>query len=295
MKNKIFLFLLFSGILQLNAQNDDLKTNIENILKTKKARVGVAITVKNETVIINNDFHYPMQSVFKFPIALAVLSQADRGKFSLDQKIIITKKDLLPETWSPIRDKYPDGTTLTLSEIIEYTVSQSDNNGCDILLRLIGGSDSAESFLKRNHFENISIKANEEEMHRDWDTQYRNWTTPAAMNDILRAAYYNADHLLSVNSHEFIWRVMTETTTGPKRLKGQLPENTIVAHKTGSSGSKDGFSPATNDVGVIILPDQQVIFISVLVADSKETPETNEKIISDIAKLAWDYWNAINN
>ena len=31
---------------------------------------------------------------------------------------------------------------------------------------------------------------------------------------------------------------MIETSTGKNRIKGQLPEGTIVAHKTGSSGYK---------------------------------------------------------
>ncbi len=83
----------------------------------------------------------PMLSVFKFHIALAVLNQVDKGNLTLDQKILIKKSDLLENTWSPLREKYPDGNVeLPLSEIITYTVAQSDNNGCDILLRLIGGT-----------------------------------------------------------------------------------------------------------------------------------------------------------
>ncbi|MGG7266457.1 serine hydrolase, partial [Klebsiella pneumoniae] len=72
--------------------------------------------------------------------------------------------------------------------------------------------------------------------------------------------------------------------------KRQLPKNTIVAHKTGTSGINNGIAAATNDVGVITLPNGQLIFISVFVAESKETSEINEKIISDIAKITWNYY-----
>ena len=101
-----------------------------------------------------------MQSVFKFHIALAVLSQIDQGNFSLNQKIKIEKKDLTPNLYSPIRDKYPNGTILPISKILEYTVSQSDNVGCDLLLKLIGGPQVVEEYFIKNNIKDVSIKIN---------------------------------------------------------------------------------------------------------------------------------------
>ncbi|MED5146138.1 VEB family extended-spectrum class A beta-lactamase [Pseudomonas aeruginosa] len=286
----LVLLSLFFTVVYSNAQTDNLTLKIENVLKAKNARIGVAIFNSNEkdTLKINNDFHFPMQSVMKFPIALAVLSEIDKGNLSFEQKIEITPQDLLPKTWSPIKEEFPNGTTLTIEQILNYTVSESDNIGCDILLKLIGGTDSVQKFLNANHFTDISIKANEEQMHKDWNTQYQNWATPTAMNKLLIDTYKN--QLLSKKSYDFIWKIMRETTTGSNRLKGQLPKNTIVAHKTGTSGINNGIAAATNDVGVITLPNGQLIFISVFVAESKETSEINEKIISDIAKITWNYY-----
>ncbi|MDT3406356.1 UNVERIFIED_CONTAM: beta-lactamase class A [Pseudacidovorax intermedius] len=103
---------------------DNLKERIQQIISSKNAEVGVAIKSQDgrDTLSINGDRHFPLQSVFKFHIALAVLSQVDQGKFSLNQKIKIGKKDLLPDLYSPIRDQYPNGVTLPLSKILEYTV-----------------------------------------------------------------------------------------------------------------------------------------------------------------------------
>ncbi|MGL5914095.1 MAG: serine hydrolase, partial [Bacteroidales bacterium] len=87
-------------------------------------------------------------------------------------------------------------------------------------------------------------------------------------------------------------RILEETATGTNRLKGELPKGTIVAHKTGTSGvEKDNIATATNDVGIIILPNGEPVFISVLVSNSKEENQTNEKIISAIAKAVWDYYS----
>ena len=274
---------------------DTLRKNIQKIISAKNAIVGVSLIGNNglDTLSINGDSHFPMQSVFKFHIALTVLSQIDKGKLALDQKIKIDKKDLLPNLYSPIRDDYPNGTTLTISKILEYTVSKSDNVGCEILVRLIGGAKVVEDYFVKNNFKDVSIKVNEEEQQSDWKLQFLNWTTPKAANKILASFYYNKEKLLSEKSYNFIWKVMKETETGEKRLKGQLPDNTIVAHKTGSSGTnKEGLTAAVNDIGIVFLPNGEHFFISVFVTNSEENAETNEKIIADISKVAWDYFTA---
>lgn len=285
------LFLFITG--QAFAQTT-LQQKIKQIVSTKNATVGVSIIGNNgkEKISINGDKHFPMQSVFKFHIGLLMLSEIDKGKFSLDQKIEIQKKDLLPDLYSPIRDKYPDGATLTIAEILEYTVSASDNVGCEVLLRLLGGPQTVENYFVKNKLKDVAIKFNEEQQQANWDLQFQNWTTPKAANKVLESFYDNRKKLLSQQSYDFIWKVMRETKTGVNRLKGQLPENTVVAHKTGSSGvnKQTGVTAAVNDIGIVFLPNGQHFFISVFVTDSKEDATTNEKIIADIAKETWDYF-----
>lgn len=292
LRSTFFLFLF--TLQHISAQTTGaLKEKIEQIISVKKAVVGVSIVDGNEKEIlsINGDRHFPLQSVFKFHIALAVLSQIDQGKFSLDQKIKIEKKDLLPNLYSPIRDKYPNGTTLPLSEILEYTVSQSDNVGCDLLLRLLGGPHVVDEYFRKINIKDVSIKITEEVQQANWDLQFENWTTPKAANEVLVKFYYNKTKLLSQKSHDFIWETMKGTKTGKARLKGELPGNTIVAHKTGSSGASiAGVTEAVNDIGVVFLPNGQKYFISVFVSKSTENGDTNEKIISDISKATWDYF-----
>ena len=297
-KRILIIFLTAFSYVNSNAQIDKLKNEIDSLLKSKNATVGVSMIANNfkDTVNINGNLHLPMQSVFKFPIALAVLSEVDKGRFKLNQKIKITSNDLnlsndLVLNWSPIKEKFPNGTTMTLAEIIQYTVAQSDNNVCDILLRLLGGTTAVEKFLFQHQISDISIKAGEGDMHKDWDIQFLNWATPIALTNLLTKFYLN-DNLLSEKSYQFLWKTMKETSTGMNRIKGQLPQGTIVAHKTGTSGSIDKIvTPATNDMGIILLPNGNPIFISVLVSNSEEDNKTNEKIISDIAKKIWDYYS----
>jgi beta-lactamase class A/beta-lactamase class A VEB len=275
-----------------------LQQKIRQIISDKHAVVGVSIIGNNgkDTVSVNGERHYPMQSVFKFHIALAVLSQIDRGKLSFTQKIKIEKKDLLPNLYSVIRDRYPNGTTLSIDTILAYTVSESDNVGCEVLLKLLGGPQQVQAYFGRNHFKDLSIKYNEVTQQANWDLQFQNWTTPKAANEVLASFYYNKTKLLSQKTHAFIWKLMKETTTGRDRLKGELPVNTMVAHKTGSSGAnKQGMTAAVNDIGIVFLPNGQHYFISVFVTSSREDTATNEKIIADISKAAWGYFTTVKN
>ena len=291
----VTLVLTFISAQTFAQTTNALRHKIQQIVSTKNATVGVSIIGNDgkDTISLNGEKHYPMQSVFKFHIALAVLSQIDKGKFSLDQKIEIQKKDLIPNLYSPLREDYPNGATLPIIKILEYTVSLSDNVGCEVLLRLIGGPKIVEDYFVKNHIKDVSIKVNEEQQQADWDLQFKNWTTPKAANETLAKFYNNKKKLLSQKSYDFIWKTMRETETGVNRLKGQLPKGTIVAHKTGSSGAnKDGLTAAVNDIGIIFMPNGKYFFISIFVTDSKENADTNEKIIADIAKETWNYFTA---
>ena len=67
-----FLLVLIS--ISSFSQISTIKDKINNVINNKNAGIGVAILDlnSNESVVINGEEHFPMQSVFKFPIALKV-------------------------------------------------------------------------------------------------------------------------------------------------------------------------------------------------------------------------------
>ncbi|MEO9020762.1 MAG: serine hydrolase [Ginsengibacter sp.] len=137
--------------------------------------------------------------------------------------------------------------------------------------------------------EDVAIEFNEEEMHKAWEVQFSNWTTPKASSLLLKLFYER--RILSKKSFEFLWKIMSETSTGTQRIKGQLPKGTVVVHKTGTSDTnEDGVTAAINDIGIVILPNGKYFAISVFVSNSKENNGTNERIISEVSKLAWNYF-----
>ena len=201
---------------------------------------------------------------------------------------------MLPDLYSPLRGEHPDGGSFTIAKLIQYSVSQSDNVACDVLIRLIGTAKTIEEYFKKQNIKDIAINVNEEVMQSKWENMFLNWITPKASSEVLKLFYENKNQLLSKTSYDFLWQTMKETSTGADRLKSALPQNTVVAHKTGTSGTNaEGLTPATNDIGIVFLPNGDHFMISVLVTDSMESEETNAKIIADIAKVTYDFYNGI--
>lgn len=292
-KKNLIIAMLFFYLMcysQAVSQIDSLRVTIGKIIENAQGRIGVAFIhlLDNDTLTVNGNEKFPMQSVYKFPVALTVLHLVDMGKFTLDQRIHLKRADLLPNTWSPLREKYPQGDVdVTLDELLAATVSNSDNNGCDILFRLIGGPGVVEQYMLSIGIDDMAIKSTEQEMHQEWRIQYQNWSTPSSMAHLLYKFYH--DSILSHTNKEYLWRLMVNTSTGLNRIKGNLPEGTIVAHKTGSSGTNEnGITAATNDAGIVITPNNHSFVIVVFVSDSKANGERREAVIADISKAVWD-------
>lgn len=266
--------------------NSKLKTSLQKIITPYKAKVGVAIMhmEKRDTLTVFNERIYPMQSVYKFPLALAVLNLVDKKELQLEQLMYIMPSDLRTNTWSPMRDEHPNGDfEISVAKLIEYAITVSDNNACDLLFDLIGGTASLEQFLEDKNIANMSVKANEIEKSKGWEVQYKNNCTPYACIELLDGLYHNM--IVTKESSAFLFKTMEATTTGANRIRGKISKNLAVAHKTGTGDTnKEGKTSAVNDVGIVTLSNGDHVAISVFVSDSYETMENSELIIAKIAK-----------
>ncbi len=278
------------GSFSLNAQKTtSLAQKIESIISGKKADVGVSVigVQKNDQVLIHGDQFYPMLSTFKFPIALTTLHQVEKGRLSLDQKLFIKKEELLENTWSPFKEKHPEGNiTISLEEALQWMMCYSDNNLTDIILRLIGGTEPVQKFIGSGFI----IKNNEEEMHKDWDAQFINKITPRKATDLLEKFYQGK--ILNKAHTQWLYNAMLNNRTGLKRLKGKLPENVKAAHRSGTSFTNEaGMTGAVNSYGIIELSGNRKIVVAVFVHDTYESFDNAETIIADISKAAYDHYN----
>ncbi len=243
-----------------------------------------------ESVSLNAHDHFPMQSVYKLPIGMAVLKQVEAGKIRLDQTVIVTKSDFVRAgQYSPIRDQNPKGVELNVAELLRYAISESDGTASDVLMKLAGGPMVIQSYVRDLKIIEMTVVNTEKEIGEDWETQYRNWATPEAAVALLAALQERQG--LSETTQALLLKLMTDATRGAKRLKGLLPPSTIVAHKTGTSGTQKGVTAATNDIGVITFPNGRHLAIAVFVSDSPADEATREGVIAKVAKVVWDEWS----
>jgi beta-lactamase class A len=267
-----------------------LAPELERIEKDSGGTLGAAarIVETGETVAWNGEGHFPMQSVCKAPIGMAVLHEVDAGKLSLDTKVRVEPADLVPSGMhSPLRDAHPQGgVDVPLRELLRLSVEESDGTASDVLLRVLGGKAKAQAYLSSLGIEGIRIETTEGEIGRDYGAQYRSWASPLAAVRWLAALEQGKG--LRPASRGLLLGWMTATKTFPTRLKGRLPAGTEVAHKTGSSGPRDGVSAATNDIGIITLADGRHLAVAVFLRDSKASDEARDAAIARVARAAWD-------
>jgi beta-lactamase class A len=285
------LLLFFTSV--LHANEDSLWIAVKTIAKDARGKVSVSAiypSTQQSFAMIQAE-HCAMQSVFKFPVALAILDKIDKGEFSLQHKIHVTSKDMIPDTWSPMRDKYPDGNVnITFEELLRYMVSESDNIACDILLHHLGGPKKVQKYIRKTGLDQIAIKVNEVQMHKSWKNQYKNWCSPVTMSELLLLFY--EQKLLSETNTDFLFRLMAESVTGKNRIVKKLPQGTVVAHKTGSSGKNElGMYSGVNDAGIILLPDGKPLVLSVFVNDAYAEYEVLESVIARISESLFNYYN----
>ncbi len=289
---KVYFWLLALGLATCGtarAQHQSLRTKIAQLAQTTSGKVGVSIRVleTNDTLSYRDHQPYVLQSVFKLAIAMAVLHAVDQGKWQLEQRFFLTKADL-PATYSPLRDKYPEGNVrVSVKELLTYMVTVSDNDACDILLKRLGGLQKLTAYVRQLGVNNMVVKASEAQMQAAWPVQYTNWSYPSAQVELLAKVYQQT--ALSKTSNTLLWQLLLATSVGPKRLKGLMPEGTPVAHRTGTSSTNaQGLSPGTNDVGILQLPNGQHLAIAVFVTDSYADMTAREQVIAKIARAAYD-------
>lgn len=267
-----------------------LHQHIAAIAADARGTVSVACAVPGKSLAcdLSPHAHPPMQSVFKAPLAFTTLHLIETGKIALDDSIRFRASDrILPHTYSPLQDQFPNGEVdVPLRRLLELAVSMSDNVAADIALRVIGGPRAVQNYMDSCGVRGFHIHDDEAAMHADTKLQYRNWFEPAAAVQFLRLL---SDHSSLTADHTALlldW--MRGGTRGNRRISGKLPPGTVVMHKPGTSGTEHGMTAATNDIGLIALPDGRRLAIAIFITDSTADDATRDSVIARIARAIYD-------
>ena len=286
MRILLFISALLCNLNLCLGQTPELKKEIEIIVGGKDLKLGLALYdfSTGKSISINGNDKYPMQSVFKFPIGVALLDCVSRGEFSLSDSVTLTKADLLPDLWSPIRERWPEGVRLPLVSVMTYMVAHSDNSATDFLIHKIGGVARIQDIVNRLGAKKINIRNTEAEIQGSWSVQFDNWTTPNAMVDFLRLM--NDGKLLDKANTAVLWEIMASASSGS--VNRLVPKTVTFARKTGYSGANSqGIIAAQNDVGIIELEDGRRVAYAIFLTDSTLGTDAGYDILAQIGKAIW--------
>lgn len=294
---KLFLFLALSLASLSTAYSQNV---LESIAIDSGGRLSASLLVleTGQSLWILPDAPCPMRGVYRLPIVMAALAKVDQNKLKLEQKIVINKDDLIGEMQSSLlRDEHPDGNfKISVKELLHHAIANDDGTASDVLLRLLGGPTVVMQYLAQLGIQDIKVLDTEKEMGKSRNAQYRNTATPKAMIKLLQTL--QEARALSPKSRDLLLKWMSDAETtpnsasspNPARIKALLPASTPVAHKTGSSTSRNSMTAAHNDVGIIILPNGHHMAVAVFLTDSKAPHTSRDLTIAKITKVGWDAW-----
>lgn len=298
-----------------------LVQEIERLEPISEGVMGVA-AIHLETgreAYLNADESFPMASTYKVPIAVQLLTRVDRGEVSLSDMIEVHPEDLHPGSGT-IADLFDDpGVILSLRNLMELMLLISDNSATDMTLTAAGGGDAVTARMRALGIEGIRVdrptslligdyvgvegiaddgRVSPEEWDRltdalgaeerdraaeEFASDVRDTSTPRAMAELLRRIWDG--EAVGAESTDLLLDVLRRVETGTGRIKGVLPPETTVAHKTGTIGG------TTNDVGIIYLPgDAGHVVAVVFVKDSDADGEDREAAIAQVSRAIYDFF-----
>jgi beta-lactamase class A len=296
-----------------------LKAQIERTIPRARGEVGVAIKhlESGSEVLVNADSRYPMASAFKLPILVELYYQKAAGKLSLEDHVDIEPADLHIGSGAMIALFDPPGVQINIRNLINMMMRISDNSAADILLKRVGPAN-VTSRMKALGLDSIRVDRTTQEMILDqsgldysrygalpvrevrkmldavdvptaarandqFNRTDKDVAKPGDMNAILEKLYRG--QIVDRSTSDEIIDILKECQTGPARIPGLLPADTVIAHKTGTIGG------SINDTGIVFLPyEAGHVAITVLMKDARAATAERERVIADITRYAYDYF-----
>lgn len=289
------------------ARIDRLKTQIERLLRRADGKVGVAVKhlESGQGLNISGEMLFPMASAFKVPVLVELLYQVKEGRYKLEDDITVQKSDQHVGS-GMISNLVMPGMRLSVLNMAYFMMMISDNSAADILLEKVG-AENINLRLKNLGITGISVNRSCQKLIMDlqalqagsrtpearkaaivkFGENPEDEATPLAMNTLFEKIFKK--EILDPDSCNLALQIMLKCETGEKRIKGELPAGTIVAHKTGT------LAGTVDDCGIIYLPDGQGhVALTVLTKDFTADTSDVEEIIAKIARLVYDYFYFTN-
>ncbi len=294
---------LAQDVAALGAPDPALEAKIAGLAnEAGLAKVGFAAVdvAKGRTAFVRGGELFPMQSVYKLPIAVAFLRMVQRGEARLETKVRLTAADIAPGN-SPMAERLRQKPTdFTARQLLDHMLLNSDNTAADALLKLAGGPEKIQAAIKTFGIDGLRVDRYE----RDLQPQALglepnpNFADPAKLEAAFNAldeakqkdalARYMRDprdtaspraiatlivkviggHLIQPRFAMLLLDLMRRTKTGEDRLKGGLLPGWTFAHRGGTSRTVQGTTAAFHDAGLATHKNGGKIVIVLFIEDA---------------------------
>jgi beta-lactamase class A len=216
-----------------------------------------------------------MCSTFKVLACGAVLARVDAGRDDLNRRIRFEAKDVV--TYSPVTKDRAGGDGMTLAELCEAGMTQSDNTAANLILASVGGPAEVTAYARSIGDPVTRLDRTETSLNEATPNDPRDTTTPDAMAADLRTLIVGNG--LSRRSRNQLTAWMVANRTGDAKLRAGVPKDWRVGDKTGSGGYG-----STNDVAVLWPPGREPLIVCVYLTNTKATFEACNATIAAVGR-----------
>jgi len=259
----------------------DLALTLNRLAKGLAGEIGIGVKTiwDGASTFVAPARPFPMASVFKIPVLIELLLQADEGRLRLDETVTVT--EAMKSPGSGVLKELTSQPTLSLSDLATLMIIISDNTATDILVGRVGAA-AINRRLASLGLKVTRVVMTCRQLLFDIAGKASGPFTPSARVEV--------DRILKTRDRQFTGRAYADTnnnlttaremiallemlvTAGPlstwvreqalhylrrqqirDRLPFHLPPGTDLAHKTGS------IAGVRNDAGILFVPRGPVL------------------------------------
>jgi beta-lactamase class A len=266
-----------------------LEARLAEIATSFPGTIGVFVRnlESGEEARLNAEKTFPMASVYKIPIMVQVFRDAEAGKISLDERIELRAEDRRPG--SGLLRLMTPGLKPTVSDLLYFMITISDNEATDLLLGRVG-ADKVTASIRALGIADMSVDRPTQTLIQNWlaspNAKFiddkRDQASPRAMVDLLTKIHRG--EAAAADSCKKMIDILKQQQFR-ERIPRHLPP-TVVAHKTGTIGF------TTNDAGIMTVGSRHVaLAIFTLKGDLKVPTESAQETIGLLARAVYDYFD----
>jgi beta-lactamase class A len=258
---------------------DEMTQELTRLAQRRPGRV--AIFLKDMKSGMSWSYHpddlFPSASLIKVPIMASVFAKIKEGDLSLYQKLTLKRRHRTGGSgslkWSP------DGTRLTIAQLLEHMIVESDNTAASMLIEAVGMESMQQAFPKLGL---LYTGISQDGMSlRGGLVEHENYTTAHEMGTLMEKIYNG--ELVDKDSSRLMFEILKRRRPASRLAKG-LPRGWGIAHKTGL------LRHACHDSAVVMTPSSD--YVLTVLTSSGESYSSAKDFITRVGRLTYAHYGA---